>query len=150
MLDDRIDEDPDEGFRPSPLRRGSTYGALVAGGILILASFLVPQVISRTRRTAYPRTRADIHAITSALEYYAADHGGQYPATLEELVTPNEQRERYLLCREVPRDPWGRDYGYDPPTPDRPRPRIYSLGSDGAVGGEGQAADVSNLQLLGE
>jgi hypothetical protein len=31
----------------------------------------------------------------------------------------------------VPKDPWGAEYRYDPPSPAHPEPRVWSLGEDG-------------------
>ena len=46
------------------------------------------------------------------------------------------------LTKELPRDPWGREYRYRAPGPNNLPFEILSLGSDGAEGGEGDAADI--------
>ncbi|MFR1532759.1 MAG: type II secretion system major pseudopilin GspG [Bilophila wadsworthia] len=85
-------------------------------------------------------------------------HGGQkfyldngfYPSTeqgLEALVTrpaigktpKNYPANGYIT--KIPKDPWGNDYVYTAPGQKVPF-EIMSLGSDGAEGGEGEAADI--------
>ena len=46
------------------------------------------------------------------------------------------------LTKELPRDPWGNEYRYRAPGPNNLPFEILSLGSDGAEGGEGDAADI--------
>ena len=85
-------------------------------------------------------------------------HGGQkfyldngfYPSTeqgLEALVTrpaigktpKNYPANGYIT--KIPKDPWDNDYVYTAPGQKVPF-EIMSLGSDGAEGGEGEAADI--------
>jgi general secretion pathway protein G len=54
---------------------------------------------------------------------------------------------RYLNVDKVPADPWGREYLYDPPGEDQKRPRVYTLGADGKVGGAGEDADVDSWTM---
>ena len=46
------------------------------------------------------------------------------------------------LKGELPKDPWGNAYRYT--NPGNGNFEIVSLGSDGAPGGEGEAADIRN------
>ena len=41
------------------------------------------------------------------------------------------------------------EYQYEPPVAGRPDPRVFTLGADGAVGGDGDNEDISNILLLG-
>jgi arylsulfatase A-like enzyme len=94
--------------------------------------------------------RADIVAIESALKDYAIHHGGRYPDSLAVLVALDANGHAYLEGKKVPTDPWGRKYLYEPPAPSRSEPRVYTLGKDGKVGGEGDDADIDNLMLRNE
>ena len=78
------------------------------------------------------------------------NNGGFYPSTeqgLESLVTrpaigktpKNYPANGYIT--KIPKDPWGNDYVYTAPGQKVPF-EIMSLGSDGAEGGEGEAADI--------
>ena len=61
------------------------------------------------------------------------------PAELEEKWTESYCKEKDLL------DPWGREFVYEfPGTRNRDSYDLYSLGGDGAPGGEGENADVVN------
>jgi hypothetical protein len=85
---------------------------------------------------------ADLYAIRSALESYAEDHGGVYPANLEALLAHGEDDPGYLYGRStlVP-DPWRRPYLYEVSADGREF-RLRSLGRDGVVGGSGEDEDM--------
>jgi general secretion pathway protein G len=116
----------------------------------LLATLVVPQVVSSLGRAFGGKVKADIMALDSALREYAIQNAMKYPDGLDELIIPDENGYTYLKQKSIPTDPWGVEYMYDPPAPGRPEPRVYSLGKDGAPGGEGENADISNLKLLGD
>jgi general secretion pathway protein G len=72
---------------------------------------------------------------------------GRFPSTeqgLDALYTKPQGVERWAgpyLKKPVPLDPWGHRYDYKSPG-DHGEFDIISLGSDGVVGGSGDAADV--------
>ena len=74
----------------------------------------------------------DLRTLVAALEEYAAEHQGRLPESLEALPD------------RPPLDPWGNRYAYDPR-----RRVVRSLGSDGALGGEGTDADVDSRPIGG-
>ena len=80
-----------------------------------------------------------------ALERFAARNRGLYPDRLLLLLSPDDAGRPYLNAERLPVDPWGRAYRYDPPGPDRPSPRVFSLGADGRPGGWGAARDVEHV-----
>jgi len=88
------------------------------------------------------KMKSDMDAIAAALIEYSSWHRGQFPPTLAPLLSPNIDHYEYLGTPEVPKDPWGREYRYDPPSPGAKDPRIYSYGKDGKVGGQGEDGDV--------
>ncbi|MSR63088.1 MAG: hypothetical protein EXS08_11660 [Planctomycetes bacterium] len=110
---------------------------------LLLAILVVPKLVSRLGRTVCPKTNADVSALAGAVSEYAADHGGLYPRSLEELLAPGSRGIRYLDLDVLPRDPWGRPYRYEPPSTSSARPRIFTLGADGEAGGAGEDRDLS-------
>jgi general secretion pathway protein G len=114
----------------------------------LLATLVVPEVVGALRRAFGGKLKADIMAISSALDDYAISNAGSYPDSLEALVTPDENNVTYLKQKSVPLDPWGNEYLYEQPTGGG-EPRVYTLGKDGSVGGEGENEDISNLKLLG-
>jgi len=117
----------------------------------LLAAIVVPKVMSRPDEARVVAARADIAAIVQALKLYRLDNIS-YPATeqgLQALVArpttqpvPSNWKTGGYLDR-VPKDPWGRDYQYLNPGV-RGEMDVYSLGADGAPGGEGNNADIVN------
>ena len=103
------------------------------------------------------KVRKDIRALQQPLQQYLEDNYF-LPSTgqgLAALVTaskipprPGRFRQGGYLA-ELPTDPWGRPYHYE-----RSRLggiaheyRIFTLGADGAAGGDGQDADVGSEHL---
>lgn len=118
--------------------------------IAVVAAMVVPNVIGRPDAARVTVAETDIRSIASALELYRLDNRS-YPTTSQGLaalvekpvsapVPSNWATEGYL--GELPVDPWGSAYVYASPGRDDPYDLI-SLGSDGAPGGEGNAADIS-------
>jgi general secretion pathway protein G len=75
-----------------------------------------------------------------------------YPASsdgLQALISPPASLTRPELyqkggyVKKLPNDPWGRPYVYAQPGTHGPFD-IYSLGADGASGGEADNADIGN------
>lgn len=117
----------------------------------ILASLVVPKIISRPEQAKVVKAKHDILAIETALELYKLDNGF-YPSTdqtLEALVAEpstepspfNWKSGGYL--KQLRADPWGRSYQYlNPGIHDEID--IFSYGADGRSGGEGMNADIGN------
>jgi general secretion pathway protein G len=93
--------------------------------------------------------RAQIELFGAALDQYRLDVGS-YPSSgngLDALVkNPNATNWNgpYLKKNLVPVDPWGKPYQYKCCPGDHGDYDIWSLGADGAPGGEGENADVSS------
>ncbi len=115
----------------------------------LLATLVVPKVVDALKRAFGGKTKSDIMAIASALDDYAINNGGSYPDSLEELVTPDENGYTYLKQKSIPLDPWGNEYLYEAPAPGQPDPRVFTLGKDNSIGGEGENKDIDNWTLLG-
>ena len=115
----------------------------------LLATLVVPKVFESLKRAFSGKAKADIMAISNALDDYAINNGGRYPESLEELVMPDENGYSYLKQKSVPLDPWSIEYQYEAPMAGSPDPRVYTLGRDGVPGGEGDNEDMSNIKILG-
>ncbi len=120
----------------------------------ILATIIVPKIMTRPEEAKRTKAKMDIKAIETALNLYRLDNGG-YPSTeqgLEALVTKpttgviprNWKEEGYL--DKVPQDPWGNPYVYLSPGLQK-EIDLESYGADGVDGGEGKDADVENWNL---
>ena len=88
-------------------------------------------------------------AIVQALKVYRLDNGA-YPSTEQGLLAlvqkpttnPVPGNWKQYLDR-LPKDPWDGDYQYLNPGV-KGEIDVFSLGSDHARGGEGNAADIGN------
>ena len=120
--------------------------AVVAGagmlGLVVVATLFVPKVLAKVSDAQRGKAQVDLTAIRRAVEEYAARNGGEWPESLEVLVIQDANGHRYLASPSVPRDPWGREYLYEPPRGPGDEPVLQSLGADGKPGGEGRNADI--------
>jgi general secretion pathway protein G len=86
--------------------------------------------------------------LQKSLDQYRIDTG-RYPSTQQGLSTLVErpcdepQWQGPYLAKAVPKDPWGRDYSYRAPG-EHGEYDLYSLVRDGAPGGNGDDADLTN------
>lgn len=122
--------------------------------LAILAALIVPKVMSRPDEARVVAARQDVAAILQALKLYRLDNV-RYPTTEQGLaalvarptvapVPPNWKAGGYL--ERLPKDPWGNAYQYLNPGV-RGEIDVFSLGADGAPGGEGYDADVGSWHL---
>jgi general secretion pathway protein G len=139
--------------RKQPRTAGFTLAEMMVVIVILglLATLVVPNVLKRLGTAMTGKVKADITTITSSLDDYAVANGGKFPDSLEALVTPDVNGHTYLKgLKTIPLDPWKNEYLYEPPSPGRPNPRVYSLGKDGQQGGEGDDADIDNETIQNE
>ena len=120
----------------------------------ILAALVVPKVMSRPDEARIVAARQDLGSVLQALKLYRLDNQS-YPTTeqgLQALVSkpgsapvPSNWKSGGYLDR-LPKDPWGHDYQYLNPGV-HGEIDLYSLGADGAPGGEGNNADIGSWEL---
>jgi len=114
----------------------------------LLTAYVGPRYFGQVARSEISATKAQIDALEKALEQYRIDVG-RYPATelgLDALVQQPQNEPRWqgpYLKKAVPLDPWGRPYVYRTPG-ERGDFDIVSYGKDGAPGGSGENADITN------
>jgi len=115
----------------------------------VLGTLILPNILGRPDEARIVKAKQDISAIESALEIYRLDNFN-YPSAdigLQALVenpgdeAPNWKDGGYL--KRLTKDPWDRDYIYLNPG-ENGEIDIYTLGRDGAPGGEGPDADIGN------
>ncbi len=115
----------------------------------LLAAIVAPQVLRYLGSSKSQAAKVQIKNIASALELYRFDNGGLPPPDmgLEALVKspPNAAAWAgpYLPQSSALTDPWGRPYLYKAPG-EHGEADIFTLGSDNAAGGSGEAKDVGN------
>jgi len=123
---------------------------VVVAIIAILGATVVPKVINYPNDTRVTRAKTDINNFSAALELYKlANHS--YPSTEQGLMAlvekptgdpePVNWNDSYI--QKLNNDPWGREYLYLSPGENGDYD-IISLGNDGAEGGEGYDADITN------
>ena len=114
----------------------------------LLAGLVGPRLFARVGQSKQAAARAQIELFSAALDQYRLDVGSYPPAAagLEALVSnqnvPNWNGP-YLKKNVVPVDPWGKSYLYKCCPGDHGDFDIWSLGADGAPGGDGENADVT-------
>lgn len=118
--------------------------------IALIAALVGPRLMAQLDKAKQTAAEVQVRAISSAIETMRLDLG-RYPTNEEGLTILNAPpsgadadlwRGPYMDS-ETPVDPWGTAYVYEAPQVDFQRPRVSSLGSDHATGGEGLAADIS-------
>ncbi|MBN2180950.1 MAG: type II secretion system major pseudopilin GspG [Sedimentisphaerales bacterium] len=116
--------------------------ALLAG---VVAPKFIGQIFKAKRDIARPKMRN----IESAIDMYILNTGGQFPSSLEDLLTCPPGLEEvwagpYLKPKAL-LDPWDNPYVYVPNGTVNPGSYdLISYGADGAQGGEGDNADIYN------
>ncbi len=114
----------------------------------LLAGLVGPNLLNQLGGAKTKTARVQIKELEQSLEMYKLDVG-RYPATgegLSALVNKPGDADGWngpYLKSDVPMDPWNRPYIYAYPG-DRAEIDIYTLGQDGAEGGEGEDSDVGN------
>ena len=117
----------------------------------ILATLVVVNVAGNTDKALVTATKSDLQAIKQALDLYKLDNY-KYPTTelgLEALVVKPDTARNWPeggYLPKVPLDKWDNPYVYISPGSNGPFD-LYSLGADGAEGGEGIGADISVADL---
>ena len=95
--------------------------------------------------------KADIKVIDGAIQSYAMFNNGQYPDSIERLLEEDVNGISFLRRKSAPKDPWDNEYVYEPPSSNSARDyRLYTLGADGMVGGQGEDLDYDHRMLLEE
>jgi general secretion pathway protein G len=115
----------------------------------LLAAIIAPQVLKYLGTSRTQTAKVQIQNVVAALELYRLDVG-HYPTQEEGLnaviIAPPAAagwNGPYLQRPSALVDPWGQTYLYRNPGK-HGEIDVYSLGSDKAEGGTGEAADVGN------
>ena len=140
-------------YSPAKSSRGFTLIEIMVVIVIlgILASLVIPKIMSRPDDARLIAARQDISSLNQALKLYRLDNQN-YPTTEQGLAAlvqkpssppspPNWKTGGYI--DRLPKDPWGNDYQYLNPGL-KGEIDVFSLGADGAPGGEGNNADVYN------
>lgn len=115
----------------------------------LLAALAGPRVVGYLGGARADTARLQIAELKTVLEHYRLQNR-TYPTTQQGLAAlvrnPGNLpswKGPYLTSSNVPLDPWGNPYIYRSPG-EHGEYDIYSLGSDKAPGGSGEAGDVTS------
>lgn len=142
---------PSPSLRQTDAESGFTLlELLVVIAILgLLAAIVAPQALRYLGSSKSQTAKVQIKNVASAMELYRFDNGGLPPAGagLESLVKAPPGAAAwngpYLPQASALTDPWGKPYILKAPG-EHGDYDIFTLGSDGAPGGTGEAKDVGN------
>ncbi len=120
--------------------------------LAILAAVVVPRVMDRPGQARQTAAAQGIQSIMTALNMYHLDNF-TYPDSNEGLKAlvqkpsglPEGANWKGPYLDKLPKDPWGRPFLFLNPGV-HGKVDVYTLGSDGRPGGEGEAADIGNWQ----
>lgn len=106
----------------------------------LLATVVAINVLPALSKGTTEKAKIDISMLDQGLEMYKLQNL-TYPSASEGLQALAAKG----VIRKLPKDPWGHPYRYVMPG-QHGAVDIYSLGADGAEGGEGENADIGNWQ----
>ena len=114
----------------------------------LLAALVAPNFFGQASKARVKTARLQIANIGTALDALALDTG-RYPSGqegLRALLDPPSGMEMWdgPYLKKLPKDPWNHDYVYRGPQ-GASQYEILSYGADGSPGGEGDNADITNL-----
>ena len=141
--------------RESKIAAGFTLIELMIVVVILglLATTVMPKILSKPDQARRTKAMVDIRAIQSALAMFKTDTG-RFPTTAEGLqaLVANPglkgfEPDGYL--EKVPRDPWGNPYIYLSPGLHSKDYDLESLGKDGNDGGNDKDADIESWNLEG-
>lgn len=118
----------------------------------LLAALVAPKFLGKVEQSRMKAAQVQIELFGAALDQFRLD-AGRYPVTseglaaLRENITGIERWRGPYLKKEIPKDPWGREFSYRSPG-EREEYEIVSFGSDGTPGGEGDARDIVSWRGL--
>lgn len=121
---------------------------MVLAIIGLIAAIAAPQVFKSLGGAKSDSAKVQIEALSTGIDLYRLEVG-KLPRDLESLVDRPSGEERwngpYLRKAAVPRDPWGNPFRYKAPG-DHGDFDLYSLGADGAEGGDGENRDIKGWE----
>ncbi|MCP5420422.1 MAG: type II secretion system major pseudopilin GspG [Gammaproteobacteria bacterium] len=138
-----------------PLRKAGGFTLIELLVVLVilglLAGLVGPRVMKYLSTANTQTARLQIEDLSAALDMYRLEMG-RYPnsneglsALVEAPAGVNNWNGPYLKKKNLPIDPWGNEYQYRSPGEHGPYD-IFSLGADGAPGGEGEDQDIVSWQ----
>lgn len=117
----------------------------------LLAGLVGPRLFGKVDTSKVKTAETQVKMLRGALQTYRLDVGS-YPTSSQGLAAlqsaPQEAAQYWrgpYLEDDLPDDPWHNPYRYQFPADTNQGFALYSLGADGAEGGEGINADIGYL-----
>lgn len=112
---------------------------LVLAILGVIVGLVLPNLLGSQQKANIQATKLQIHGISEAASFYALDHAGSFPPSIEELIQPSGSDANWkgpylkVQSQTVPVDPWGRAFQYASPGTNSVdgSPDIWSSGPDG-------------------
>ncbi len=143
------------GHKLSRLKRHNASGyslleiLIVLAIIAMIVALVGPRLFAQLDKSKVAAAKVQMQGIKAALSTMRLDID-RYPSAEEGLALlqtdPNPAVPGWAgpyLDGSLPKDPWGRPFGYTPPASGSDAPTVTSLGADGKSGGSGNDADLS-------
>lgn len=135
--------------------RGFTLVEILVVIIIIglLAALVGPRLFGKVGVAKQKAAKAQIELFGTALDAFRLDMG-RYPTTEEGLKALREKPsgvEKWdgpYIPKEIPLDPWGRQYVYRSPG-EHGEYDLISYGRDGVEGGQGEDEDIVSWKDIG-
>ena len=141
-------------FKKNLNNKGFTLIELLVVMIILglLAALVGPKFFKHVGGAKVKSAKSQIELFGTALDIMRLDIG-RYPTTEEGLkaLRENPGLDRWdgpYFPKNVPKDPWQREYIYAYPGENGMEYDLYSYGGDGALGGTGEDQDVANWKDL--
>jgi general secretion pathway protein G len=146
---------PSRPNRRAPKAAGFTLLEMLVVLVIIglLAGLVGPRLFSKVDQSKVTTAQTQVKLLRGAIENIRLDVG-RYPTAEEGLSLLSKAPADAALAGRwrgpylddaVPLDPWGNAYQYSVPGANGQGFALYSLGSDGKRGGEGDAKDIGIL-----
>jgi general secretion pathway protein G len=131
--------------------QGFTLVELIVVMVILgmLAALVAPKFFGKIGKGKQSAVKTQIELLGQALDTFRLDTG-RYPTTGEGLdALLNDPGVNMwdgpYLKKAVPNDPWSRPYHYESPG-NHGDYDLYSYGSDGSPGGEGESKDINSWE----
>lgn len=114
-----------------------------------IATIAVPQYFNQVRKAKQQTAKTQIEMLMTAMNAYRMDVG-EYPGQSQGLaalaVDPGvEGWDGPYLTKEIPLDPWKKEYGYQNPG-QHGEIDIYTYGKDNREGGDKEDKDIGSWE----
>ena len=108
----------------------------------LLGSLVAPKLFSKVSSSKIKTAVAQMQMFETAIDTYRLDMGTVLPTLQALRRSESASWDGPYLPKDIPLDPWGKEYIYKVPGENGAPYTIMSYGLDGQPGGEGENEDV--------